>query len=369
VISASGLFSTAKTPNIDGAGTFKGRTFHTTAWDEDYDLNGKRIAVIGNGSTGVQLLAGIAEKAAFVSVFQRTPNWIAPLEGYGEHIPETARWMINNFPLYANWLGYANWFITLQLEGVQDYDSKWQESGGKISERNDRLRTTLESYISSKLVGRTELINKLIPKWAPLGRRLAVDNGWYDALKRENVELVTDRIVRMTPSGILTSDGREHNLDLIVFATGFAVARYFFPVQYVGRNGATLDKLWETDGPRAYLGLVLPGFPNLFTFYGPNGQPRAVSFYSWAEIWARYALKAITSVIEAGKTSIECRQDVFERYNTRMDAGSRTSIWEREGKGGYYVTEKGRSLVNMPWRSVDYHAMVVAPRMQDFVLR
>src|SRR5262249_49765818 len=146
----------------------------------------------------------------------------------------------------------------------------------------------------------------------PLARRPVVDNGWYDALRRDNVELVVDPIERITPRGILTKDGVERRFDAIVLGTGFSVSKYLWPVQYSGRGGVTIEQQWDTDGARAYLGMTMPNFPNMFIFYGPNGQPRAGGFYSWAEIWARYIVKAIVMTIESGHRAIEVKAKVFD---------------------------------------------------------
>jgi len=206
---------------------------------------------------------------------------------------------------------------------------------------------------------------KVVPRYAPLVRRLVVDNGFYDTLKKDHVELVTESIDRITKDGILTKDGRHRKFDVVVLCAGFKVSKYLWPVKYIGRKDATLDELWKKDGPRSYLGMVMPGFPNLFTLYGPNHQPRGGgSLYSWIEIWARYSVSSIVWMIENDAKSIEVRQDIYDEYNRQIDNATKDLIWEQEGHS-YYVNETGRQSVNMPWTSPEYHAMVVKPNIKD----
>jgi 4-hydroxyacetophenone monooxygenase len=194
---------------------------------------------------------------------------------------------------------------------------------------------------------------------------MVVDNGFYDMLRRDNVDLVTEPIVRITRKGIVTADGDEREFDMIVLGSGFDVQEYFWPVSYVGRDDATLESLWKKDGARSYLGMALPGFPNFFVFYGPNGQPRAGGFYSWAEIWARYIGAVVVAMIEKDIKSIDVRKDVFDAYNRKLDVEMKKIIWEAPGHC-YYVNEFGRAALNVPWTTQEYHAMVRTPRLEDF---
>jgi 4-hydroxyacetophenone monooxygenase len=257
----------------------------------------------------------------------------------------------------------------MQLPPLQVHDRAWQAKGGVINERNDMMRKGLTEYVHKKVNGDPELIKKLVPTFAPLVRRLVVDNGFYDALMRDNVELVTEPIQTFTEDGILTKDGKHRPFDLVVLACGFQPTEYLWPVDYVGRNGATLDKTWAKDGARSYLGLVIPGYPNLFTLYGPNHQPRGgPSIHSFAEIWGRYALSLIKHMLENDLHSVEVRQSVYDEYNARLDEAVSKLIWEEEGRG-YFVNKFGRQGVNMPWTSEQYHAMVMKPNLDDFDIR
>lgn len=366
LISGSGLFATPSVPDIEGAQDFQGRMFHTSSWDHGFDFKGKRVALIGTGSSGTQLMPALARDTAQLTVYQRTPNWITGVEGYRAKVPEETQWLFKNMPNYWNWYCYSSYDTSLQLQNTQVYDHEWRKTQPGVSESNERLRAALTQYIRSKLGDREDLIKKCIPTYAPMGRRLVVDNGFYESLLRPNVELVTDGIARITPHGIVSSDGSERRSDLIVLAAGYKVSKYLHPVQYEGRDGITLDRAWAKDGARSYLGIAMAGFPNLFMMYGPNGQPRSGGFYSWAEIWARYIAVVIVRTIERGARSVEIKRDVFDEYNDRLDVATKEILWETEGAGGYFNNEFGRSAINLPFRTEDYHAMVVEPNMDDY---
>lgn len=369
IISGAGQFSTPQLPDIEGLKDFQGPKIHTTAWDQSFDPDGKRIALIGNGSTGVQLMPKLAQSAEFVYQFQRTPQWISPMEQYREKISSEVRWLFDNVPFYWNWYCYYSQVTTDAMQNAQEYDAEWQAAGGKISKANDGLKAALLDYIHNKLGSNPELEAKVTPDYAPLARRLVVDNGWYDALLRDNVELVTDQISRFTTDAVETTAGERFDIDAVIFAAGFDVSKYLWPTEYVGRDGKTMESAWSEDGPRAYLGLTVPGFPNLFIFYGPNSQPRSGAFLSWVEIWSRYAAQGIIHLLENGIDAIDVREDVFEAYNDELDRLNDNLIWDKESPAGrnYYVNKFGRQGVNWSLRNVEYFARVAALDPNDFV--
>ncbi|KAJ5556286.1 hypothetical protein N7494_000201 [Penicillium frequentans] len=368
IVSGSGLFATANQPDIKGIKDFKGPIFHSSKWDSSVDYKNKRVALLGTGSTGTQLAPAVAREAKQFTVFQRTPNWIMKMDGYRSEIDDHVRWMFANMPYYWNWYCYSSHVTSQQLQYMQNIDKDWQAKGGRINERNDLVQKNLTEYIVSKAEGVPGLLEKILPKHAPLVRRLVVDNGFYDMLHRENVELVTNDIEKFTENGLKTKDGVEREFDIVVLSTGFKVTQYFWPCKYVGRNEASMQSLWSKDGPRSYMGLAMPGFPNFFSFYGPNHQPRSGGFYSWGEIWAGYTALCFIHMLENDKSSMECRKDFFDEYNTRLDEAAKDLIWEMEGHG-YYVNEFGRQSVNAPWHTAVYHRMVSKPNFEDFEIR
>lgn len=368
VISASGLFSTSKVPDIPGIRSFEGELFHSTEMEAEFPLDGKRVAIIGTGSTGSQMMPAIARRAEELAIFQRNPQWVSFLPNYRHKVQPEVHWLHDHFPYYWNWYLLTMHLTQLEMQKCQTHDREWQRQGGTISERNDRLRQSLADYIRHIVGHDPELYQKCLPPYAPLVRRLVVSNGWYEALCRPNVHLITEPIDRFTPHGIATRDGAEYAFDTVILATGFQVAKYLWPVDYVGRDGTTLEDLWHTDGARAYLGMVMPKFPNFFMFYGPNGQPRAASFHTWAEAWSRYVAQAIVALIMQNADSIEVREDVFTDYNDRMDEATKELLWTEEGSS-YYVNEHGRSGVNLPWETTIYHEWIARMNPDDFDLR
>ena len=370
VISAAGLFSTPNLPDIPGIHDFRGKIFHTTAWDHTYNYAGKRVALIGTGSTGSQLMPALARQAGQLDVYQRTPNWVTPVRGYHDRVTPEKRWLLDTMPHYANWYGYSHHLAQMQSQHLHRIDPDWVAGGGRINPHNDKLRSGLERYIRRKLGDRHDLIAKLTPDYAPMARRLVVDNGWFDTLLRNNVELITEGIDHFSQTGIVAKDGVERDYDLVVLGAGFKVSQYLWPVDYIGRDDATLADLWDEDGARAYLTVALPGFPNFFMLYGPNAGVRAGSFHSWMEVLTRYICGCIVAMIEAGRETVEVRRSAYDQYNAELDEEMREMLWESEGGGGgYYVNAFGRSGVNMPWTLADFHERIRAPEMDDFELR
>ncbi len=371
IVSASGLFATPKIPDIPGAAEFQGTILHPTQWNEEHDLRGQRVAVIGNGSTGVQLLSPIAREAAQVHVFQRTPQWIAPREHYGEAVEPEVRWLLDKMPGYWNWCRYTSMIgLFTWHEDFLIPDEEWEKQGGHITQKSDELRQFLTGYVHEQVGDRPDLVENLVPDYAPMVRRPVVDNGWYKALTRDNVELVTEGIVRLTPTGIETADGQHRDFDTIVFATGYDVARYLWPAEYHGRRGLALQKLWNEISPRAYLGMLVPGFPNFFVLYGPNSQPVSggISLPSWFQIWAAYIAQSLSMMLEGGHRTVEVSESAFERYNERIDAeAAGLAFVKDEGsvERNYYVNESGRLQVNTPLETGDLYEMSKVPRRAD----
>ncbi len=358
IISASGLFNTPKRPDIPGIDTFRGKMFHTTEWDHDFDYAGKRVALIGTGSTGLQLARGVAESAAHLTVFQRTASWVTPVNGYRSKISAGKRWLLDHMPGYNNWFVYLNYYAELQMQDFQEIDPAWVAAGGRVNEKNALFAESLKKQIHDKVAGREDLYEKLVPSVVPMARRLVIDNDWYETVQRDNVTLETGGIDAITETGIRTLDGQEHAFDLIVLSAGFDVSRYLLPAEYVGVDGITLDDLWSTDGARAFKGITLPGFPNFFMMYGPNGQARIGSFHSWAENFSRYIAGLLVHAIEQGGDAIVVTRKAYDDYNASMDQAMRGLLWESETGHGYYVNKHGRSGVNMPWSVHDFFTMI-----------
>lgn len=366
VLSAAGLFSTPRELDFEGVEDFRGEVVHSTQWGPAHTSKDKTVAIIGNGSTGVQLLSRISEDASHVYAFQRTPQWISPREKYGEPVPEAEQWLIDTMPYYWNWTRYSGALSTIGLYDLMLTDPEWQASGGFFNKRNDAVRAHLTDYIKTQLDGHSDLIEKVTPDYTPLARRLVIDNDWYKSLLKKHVELVTDPVERLTPTGIVTRDGKERPVDMIIASIGFSVEKYIWPAIYKGRHGHSLQDRWSKDGARAYMGLLVPDFPNFFILYGPNAL-NAVgdigTLPAMAEKWASYTAQAIMHVLETGASSIEIKEEAYEAYNTKLDDASHGLVWvadEGSAAKNYWLID-GRLQVNFPWRYEEMFFMLARP--------
>ncbi len=373
VINALGTFNNPLFPKFEGMETFQGQIIHPARWPENVDLKGKRVAVIGNGSTGVQMVYTISDEASHVDVYQRTPQWISPRAGYGKPVEPEIRWLLDNFSGYWNWWRYMAIAALFGTHGFIIPDEEWKAKGGKFNPMNDKLRDDLTAYIKAQTGGRQDLIDRLIPDYAPFSRRPVVDNQWYEALTRDHVELVADPIVRLTPTGIETADGTVREVDIIITATGFDIIKYLCPMKTYGKGGLDVQDFWSTDGPRAYLSMMVPNFPNMFMLYGPNSQPLSggTGLPIWYVVWSAYAAKCMVTAIEAGKSRVEVKLDAYERYNKALDIeASKLLLLQEEGAPdkNYYINEFGRMQVNAPWYGPEYHRLCTQIDWDDLVI-
>ena len=368
VVSAVGQLNRPKLPKIDGLDSFAGPAFHTAQWRHDVDLTGKRVAVIGTGASAMQLLRTTAERAERVVILQRSPQWAIPSPDYHRQVGPEKKWLLEHVPFYAGWYRFTlAWRFGDHLLPSVQIDPNWPHPERSVSARNDRHREYLSDYIRAELGDRPDLLAKALPGYPPYGKRILVDNHWFRTLTRGNVDLVTDGIERITPTGILLETGEEIPVDVIVLATGFETSRMIWPMAMIGRDGVTLRDLWGDNDAQAYLGITVPGFPNLFCLYGPNtnlGHGGSIIFV--AECQVRYVMACLTLLLERGLTTLEVRAEVHEEYNRRLDEAHAGLIWTHRGMDTWYRNEHGRVVSILPWRLVDYWRLTREPDIADF---
>lgn len=372
VVNALGVFANAQIPNIPGLHKFKGPKPHTVAWDNNFDPTGKTVALIGNGSSGTQLMPWIADRARKLYCFQRTAQWIVPpLVDVDTEVSPSLHWLMDSLPYYRKWHNYTAQLPAINVQNGQEIDHEWLAKHGTLSEHNAAFRENLLAYIEEQLEGRTDLILKSIPTMAPLARRLIVDAGWYKNLRRPHVELITNSIAEVDETGIKMANGTHHDVDAIVLGSGFDIGKFFFPVHYQGEGGMTFGQAWEKDGARSYVGMSYPDFPNFFSTYGaPNSHPRSGGFHIWTEAWARYVSTLILTMLNQGGKSLKVRHDAFERYNEDMNKEFDKLIWSHvaDHDGGYYIDpQHHRPTVHMPYRSEVYYEMLATPKIEDYI--
>ncbi len=355
VISAVGIFSRPKVPDLPGLDRFEGPAFHSARWPRDLDVTGKRVALVGTGASAMQILPRIAGRAASVTVFQRSPAWVIPVSNYFDTVPEDLHWLFEHVPYYFGWYRFSlSWTFNDKLHPTLQIDPAWEHPERSISRVNDRHRERFTAYIASQLADRPDLLAKCVPHYPPWGKRMLIDNGWYAALKRDDVELITEGVAQITPHGVRTASGTERPADVIALSTGFHTSQYLFPMTVTGRDGVDLREHWEDDNARAYLGIASPGFPNLFFVYGPNTNGSGGSFLAWSENQVNYIMQLLAAMIEADLGAIEPRADVHDAYNAEVDAAHERMIWTHPGFSTYYRNSRGRVVVNVPWTVLGY---------------
>jgi len=370
VISAVGQLNQPRLPDIPGRDDFKGPAFHSARWRKDVDLKGKRVAVIGTGASAFQFVPEVAKDAAQLTVFQRTPPWLAPTPDYHEPTSAAERWLIEHMPFYGKW--YRFWLFWMLTDGIYEAvkaDPAWNGGPGAVSEANAMMREMLTAAIGMQAQDRPELLKHLVPEYPLGGKRMLRDDGlWIAALKRPNVELVTSPITQITATGIVTKDGTERPFDVIIYGTGFTASQFLKTYKVRGRGGRELHDVWAGDA-RAYLGMTTPGFPNFFMIYGPNTNivvNGSIIFFS--ECSVRYILGCLKLMAERDAQTLEVRGDVHDAFNAKVDAANAKMAWGSPHVTSWYKNDTGRVSQNWPFPLVDYWSATLAPNPADFLI-
>jgi 4-hydroxyacetophenone monooxygenase len=368
VISAVGQLNRPSFPDIAGRESFEGVEFHSARWDHDVDLRGKRVAVIGTGASAVQFIPEIAPVVDELVVFQRTPPWMGPTPDYHDEVAPGLRWLYAALPSYSEWNRF--WIFWRMGDGVLDgvrVDDSWQSNEKSVSAMNDMMRMILTEYLKSEFADRPDLVDKVIPSYPPGAKRLLRDNGvWAGALKRESTQLVTEAIREITPRGVVTADGQEHQVDVIIYGTGFQASKFLTPMTVTGRGGIDLHEQWNGDA-RAYLGVSVPSFPNLFCLYGPNTNiviNGSIIYFS--ECGVRYILECVRLLLETGRVALDVRKDVHDEFNEAVDAENRRMAWGASDVNSWYKNETGRVAQNWPFTLLEYWQRTLRPDPDDY---
>ncbi len=370
LVSAIGQLSLPSIPKIAGLEEFGGQIFHSSAWPPGLDIARKRLAIVGTGASSMQIVPAIADQVASLTIYQRTAQWARPIPRYHEAIGAGARWLLDAVPYYAAWFRFSMlWRYGDGLLPTLRKDPSWPHPERSVNRTNDRHRAEMTRHIVRALGDRTDLLPKCLPSYPPYGKRILLDNGWYSAITRPNVELVSDDVERLHPTGIEAGDGKLREADIVVLATGFDVSQMAARLNISGRHGLELADKWKNQNPTAYLGISVPGFPNFFCMQGPNtGLGHGGSAIFQAECQARYIAGCIVKMIESDTATIDVKQRAHDDYVRRVDAEHETMIWTHPGMSTYYRNKAGRVFSVMPWRLVDYWAMTHDPCFADYDL-
>ena len=371
VVSAVGQLNQPLVPDIEGIDDFAGPHFHSSAWRHDIDWDGLRVAVVGTGASALQFIPHLAEEASHVTVFQRTPPWLIPRPVYHEPLAEGLLELFRLIPGYAHWFRLRLFWCTHESTvAALRRDPAWDGPLDKaVSRRNEETRRLLTLYLRSQFGDRPDLLEKVMPNYPVGSKRVVLDNGiWAATLKRLNVELVSNGIERIEPEGVRGADGRLHRADVIVFGTGFRASEFLMPMRVAGRGGADLHDTWAGDA-RAYNGVCVPGFPNLFCIYGPNTNIVVNgSIIYFAECATHYVVECIRLLAHRGAAAMDCKPDAYDRYSARMDEHNSQMAWGISPVNSWYKSPSGRIAQNWPLPLIDYWRQTRRPDPADFEL-
>jgi cation diffusion facilitator CzcD-associated flavoprotein CzcO len=339
LIAACGQLSVPSLPPIAGLGSFAGPAFHTAEWRHDVALEGRRVAVVGTGCSAIQVVPAIQPLAARVSVYQRSPGWTLPRMDfpYGER----GRRLFERFPILQRLDRAAN-FAFQELGTVALTSQRWLRVP---------LRAVARHQIN-KAIKDPELRRKVTPSDEIGCKRIMITDDWYPTLTRPNVDLVTDPIAEVTAAGIRTEDGTERPADVLILASGFKTHGFVAPMEIAGVGGRTLAEEWA-DVPRAYLGISVPGFPNLFLLYGPNTNGGTGSVISTIESAMAHVIAALAALGRADARRIEVRRETAARFEWELRAALAATVWHT-GCTNWYVDENGNDPNQWPWRWSTY---------------
>jgi 4-hydroxyacetophenone monooxygenase len=369
VISGVGSLNQPRIPDLPGMGTFAGLQFHSNVWPENLDLTDKRVAVVGAGASSQQICPEIAPLVQRLSVVQRSPQWVAPFDQFRQSIDEQERLLLEHVPLYRawNWVGLFWQHGDKIIDGLR-VDPEWEHPARSVNARNDRAREFLTGYIHEQLDGRPDLIEKAVPDYPPFGKRMLLDNGWYAMLKRDNVDLVADSVAEVTETGVRLTSGEHLEVDVIIWATGFKATEFLCSLDVYGRHGQRLREVWQEDDPRAFLGVSIPDFPNLFLLGGPNSLPGSGSFMYVTELQADYIRELLDQMQRHGYAALDATDEASARYNDLVDEMHEQTIWCHGGFTTYYRNSKGRVIFIMPFLNVEYWGMLRHPDLTDYTV-
>jgi cation diffusion facilitator CzcD-associated flavoprotein CzcO len=334
LLTACGQLSIPSVPPISGLDSFQGPAFHTARWQHDVDLTGKRVAIVGTGCSAVQVAPAIQSEVAHLDIYQRSPGWTLPKMDFV--YKERTKRLFERFP------------------ALQQLDRKavfaFMELGAVAMTRKPGILKAFEAVGRrqiTKAIADPELRAKVMPSDSIGCKRMMLTDEWYPTLTKPNVELVTDSIAEITASGIRTADGNERPTDVIVLATGFASHAFVAPMEILGSDGRALADEWA-EVARAYLGMSVPGFPNMFLLYGPNTNGGTGSVIDTIESGMGHVLAALKTLNERQASTIQVRRDAADHFHAELTSALKDTVWH-SGCTNWYVDEKGHDPNQWPW--------------------
>ena len=353
VIAATGVLHHPNVPDFPGAASFAGALFHSARWDHSARLDGARVGVIGTGSTATQITSAVVPRAARYSLFQRTAQWIMPQANPAYTDEERAEFRRNPAGIAAMRAGMSQIFSDGFSSAVIDASSP------QMTMIEETCRQNLESSVRDPL-----LREKLRPSYRAACKRLVISPDFYQAIQQPNAELVTSPIERIEPKGVRTADGRLHELDVLVLATGFRADRFMRPTQVIGEGALSLETAW-VERPIAYLSISIPGFPNLFMLNGPNGPVGNFSLIEVAELQMGYVLKLVELLRDRRARAIAPSASATAAFDEARTVAAKNSIWST-GCKSWYLDQRGIPA-SWPWTFDRFRGEMAQPRLEAYV--
>lgn len=353
VIAASGVLHHPNVPQIEGMETFKGRLMHTAQWDTSVSLEGKRIGVVGNGSTGVQMVAHLALEGHDVTHIQRSPQWIMPFDNHIYTEEEKAAFRADIAAIDA--VRYDPQFlynVDRFANGITDKDSS------QIDEIEGYCRMFLEAQVTDEA-----LREKLRPNYRAACKRLIYSSTYYAAIQKPNATLCNEGVARIVREGIIDNAGQLHELDIIALATGFHADKFIRPTQVVGLDGASLDDVWKVRCA-AYLGMAIPGFPNLFFINGPTSPVGNFSLIDIAERQWNYVEQLIQPLVAGDYKQITVKASAFEAHEAARVEAHKNTVWS-SGCSSWYLDSTGVPIT-WPWTYDHFREVTKTPDLKCF---
>ncbi|MGK5557253.1 flavin-containing monooxygenase [Actinomadura kijaniata] len=355
IVSGIGALHIPSYPDLPGAERFRGTAFHSAEWDHGYDLTGKRVAVVGTGASAIQFVPKVAEKAEKLVLFQRTPPWIQPKPD--KRIPAAVRRMFATVPGTARAFRHGIYW-TLEARAV----------GFTIDPRLSGAMRRLALHQLHRQVPDPELRAKLTPDYTIGCKRVLLSNDYYPALTRPNVTLETSGIAEVREHSIVTADGVEHEVDCIIYGTGFKVTDALSELRVTGRNGIKIQEVWA-DGIEAHHGTTVPHMPNFFMLLGPNTGLGHNSVVFMIEVQIQHVLSCLRLLQRRGADTIEPRPEAARRFNDRLQRRLRRAVWNEGGCHSWYLDENGVNRTLWPGHTFEFWAGSRRAKEEEYLVR
>ncbi len=354
VIAATGVLHHPAYPDIAGYDSFAGTSFHSSRWDHSVRLDGKRVGIIGTGSTAVQTVSALVDSVAKISMFQRTAQWIMPQENPDYTEEEKAEFRTDPRILQEMRREISQLFADSFSNAVVDANSPQM----KLIE--EMCKANLENSVKD-----TELRERLRPDYRAAGKRLVISPDYYEAMQQPTAELVTSGIERIEPGGVRTKDGRLHELDVLVAATGFRVDRFMRPMEFIGRKGVSIDDVWA-QRPSAYMAISIPDFPNFFMLNGPNGPVGNFSLIEVAELQHSYIMQLMDLVLSGRCREVSATQEATTQFDEDRVEAAKNTVWQT-GCRSWYLDDRGVPAA-WPWTFDRFREEMAKPNLAAYEL-